>query len=157
VTVATVTRPQERAKTRNGYGNSRTTGGFDGISRQGSWLGDADGRARWGGKLNDIGLMFPDHSGAPRVLTATNERRYDYFGTSESPSNLYALLAISQSMSNAFMTYHQAQLLRLLSLLIVFGVLVPGLWFLVRPGLRSVGRFARLENRERRQPRGEIS
>jgi hypothetical protein len=55
------------------------------------------------------------------------------------------------------MTYHQAQLLRLLSLLVVFGVLVPGLWFLVRVGLRSVGRFALLENRETRQPRGQIS
>jgi hypothetical protein len=59
-------------------------------------------------------------------------------------------------MSNAF-AYHQVQLLRLLSLLVVFGVLVPGLWFLVRVGLRSMGRFARLEDRETRQPRGQIS
>lgn len=60
-------------------------------------------------------------------------------------------------MSNVFLTYHQVQLLRLLSLLVVFGVLVPGLWFLVRAGVRSLGRFPRLANREAHQPRGQIS
>jgi hypothetical protein len=84
-------------------------------------------------------------------------RRGDYFGSLERPSNLYAHLAILTSMDNVFITFHQFQLLRLLSILVVFGVLVPGLVFIVRAVSWLVARFARLGRREARQPTGQTS
>jgi hypothetical protein len=52
--------------------------------------------AHWGSGLNDVDEVFRDHPAVTRNATSpvARERRYDYFGTLESPSNLYALLAI---------------------------------------------------------------
>jgi len=47
--------------------------------------------AQWGCGMNDVGEMFPDHSGAPRVLTTIDERRYDAATISElsNPHRIY--------------------------------------------------------------------
>ena len=60
-------------------------------------------------------------------------------------------------MSNIFLSYHEVMQLRLLSLFLVFGVLFPGLWFLIRTGFGSATRRTRYGKRETSQPRGQIS
>lgn len=54
-------------------------------------------------------------------------------------------------------TYHQAQLLRLLSLFVVFGVLTPALCWFVVSGFAPAKRFAKRELLATRRVKRQIS
>ena len=68
----------------------------------------------------------------------------DYFAGLSHQSILYARLTTLRAiMTNWFTDYHHMLLLRLLSIAVVFGVLWPVLWLLLRIGYRSARHLAR--------------
>jgi hypothetical protein len=77
-----------------------------------------------------------------RLIAAAYTYR-SYFDGRSHQSNLYASRAMLRPiMTNWFADYHNMLLLRLVSLVVVFGVLWPGLMLLLGFGLRSATRLS---------------
>jgi hypothetical protein len=65
--------------------------------------------------------------------------RGDYFTGTGAPSNLYAPAAtLRGAMNTGFLNYHEALLVRLAGLALIFGILWPGLWLLVTIAIRTL-------------------
>jgi len=60
-------------------------------------------------------------------------------------------------MNNWFIDYHHAHLLRLLSLVIIFGIVWPSLCFVMVTGSRLAKRFAQRITRETQGSQGRTS
>jgi hypothetical protein len=60
-------------------------------------------------------------------------------------------------MSNWYSPYHEALLVRLLSLALIFGVLWPVLWMLLSIGFRLARRFIRHIGPNTRPRQGQLS